>query len=107
MQTVRYLRLYADAMENLTSRTSKWNLSPRTSHHQPHRSTYLTSSPGKQFGLVQCPAGWFGDWHPTPRRQFIIYLSGEMDYEASDGEVRRLTPGNFVLLEDNVWEEPL
>ena len=53
-----------------------------------------------QFGLAQCPAGWFGDWHPTPRRQFIIYLSGEMDYEASDGEVRRLTPGNFVLLED-------
>src|ERR1700736_3102342 len=43
--------------------------------------------PVKQFGLIHCPAGWVGGRHPTPRRQFIAYLSGEMDFEVSDGEV--------------------
>lgn len=30
----------------------------------------------------------------------MIYLSGEMDFEVSDGEVRRLMPGSILLLED-------
>lgn len=38
--------------------------------------------------------------HPAPRRQFVIQLSGEVEVEASDGEVRRLGPGSVVLVED-------
>lgn len=44
--------------------------------------------------------GWHGDWHPAPRRELVIYLSGEGEIEASDGEVRELTPGTVLLAED-------
>jgi hypothetical protein len=40
------------------------------------------------------------DWHPAPRRQFVITLSGEAEVEASDGEVRRIGPGTIMLAED-------
>lgn len=40
------------------------------------------------------------DWHPAPRRQFVITLAGEAEVEASDGEVRRIGPGTVMLAED-------
>ena len=46
------------------------------------------------------PPGWFGDWHPAPRRQFYFQMSGEIEVQVSDGEVRRFTAGSVVLLED-------
>jgi hypothetical protein len=46
------------------------------------------------------PADQLIDWHPAPRRQFVITLSGEAEIEASDGEVRRIGPGTVMLAED-------
>ena len=46
------------------------------------------------------PADQYIDWHPAPRRQFVITLSGEAEVEASDGEVRRITPGTVMLADD-------
>ncbi len=40
------------------------------------------------------------DWHPAPRRQFVITLAGEAEVQASDGEVRRIGPGTVMLAED-------
>ena len=39
--------------------------------------------------------------HPTPRRQFAVILSGLCQTMTTDGEVRRLSPGSIVLLEDS------
>jgi hypothetical protein len=46
------------------------------------------------------PADQYIDWHPAPRRQFVITLSGEAEVEASDGEVRRIGPGTIMLADD-------
>ena len=46
------------------------------------------------------PADQYVDWHPAPRRQFVITLSGEAEIEASDGEVRHIGPGTVMLAED-------
>ena len=41
------------------------------------------------------------DWHPAPRRQFIITLSGPgYEIETSDGSVAQLTLGKVLLVED-------
>jgi hypothetical protein len=40
------------------------------------------------------------DWHPAPRRQFVVNLTGEVEITASDGEVRRFGPGSVMLAED-------
>jgi hypothetical protein len=40
------------------------------------------------------------DFHPAPRRQFIILLSGMLEFECSDGSLRRAGPGDVVLVDD-------
>ena len=52
--------------------------------------------------LILCtiPAEWVGDWHPAPRRQFYIQLSGELEVAVTDGEIRRFSAGSLLLLED-------
>ena len=53
-----------------------------------------------RHGFLRAAPGWFGDWHPTPTRQFMCLLSGALEVSVSDGETRRMTPGAIVLLED-------
>jgi quercetin dioxygenase-like cupin family protein len=53
-----------------------------------------------QFGYISCPVGWFGDWHPTPKRQVFFYLSGQIEAQVSDGEKRLFGPGSITMVED-------
>ena len=50
--------------------------------------------------LLSSPSGWHGSWHPAPHRQLMFLLSGELEVEVSDGEVRRFRPGAVILVED-------
>ncbi len=52
------------------------------------------------FVIISSPAGWLGDWHPAPRQQYMFCLSGELEVEVSDGEIRRFGPGSVLLVED-------
>ena len=56
--------------------------------------------PADQIVFVTLPLGWYGDWHPAPRRQYWIQVSGQIDVEVSDGEIRRFNSGDVALLED-------
>jgi len=40
------------------------------------------------------------DWHPAPRRQYIINLDAGVQITASDGEVRTIGAGEVFLVED-------
>jgi hypothetical protein len=40
------------------------------------------------------------DWHPAPRRQYIINLDGGVQITASDGESRIIGAGEVLLVED-------
>ena len=40
------------------------------------------------------------DWHPAPRRQYIINLDAGVQISASDGEVRTIGAGEVILVED-------
>jgi mannose-6-phosphate isomerase-like protein (cupin superfamily) len=57
-------------------------------------------SPALQYAFCSFPAGWRGDWHPTPQRQIFFVLSGEIAGQVGDGEVRYFKPGDIVLGED-------
>jgi len=50
--------------------------------------------------LFSVPAGWVGDWHPSPCRQFYIQLSGELEIQVGDGEIRKFSAGSIILVED-------
>jgi hypothetical protein len=53
-----------------------------------------------RYGFERVPPGWVGDWHPAPQRILAIYLSGEGEIQASDGELRPIGPGTMLLAED-------
>jgi quercetin dioxygenase-like cupin family protein len=63
----------------------------------PELST-LQQAVGIQFRSTE--AGNFLDWHPAPRRQFVITLSGEVEIGLGDGTIHRFGPGHVTLAED-------
>ena len=40
------------------------------------------------------------DWHPAPRRQYIVNLEAGVRLTASDGESRVINAGEVILVED-------
>jgi hypothetical protein len=56
--------------------------------------------PATAVVFARLQAGWYGDYHPTPRRQFVFTIAGEAEVVASDGEMRRMRPGTVWLTED-------
>ena len=43
---------------------------------------------------------YYLDWHPAPRRQYIINLDAGVQITASDGEARQIGAGEVILVED-------
>jgi hypothetical protein len=54
----------------------------------------------KSISFRYAPADSLVDWHPAPRRQYVINISGEVEYEMRDGTKRRFGPGSILLCED-------
>ena len=48
----------------------------------------------------EAPVGNFIDWHPAPRRQFVIILSGQLEIGLGDGSKHIFGPGDARLVED-------
>jgi len=44
----------------------------------------------------------WGDWHVSPERQYVITLSGTLEFTTRDGETFVLRPGDVLLSEDRV-----
>jgi hypothetical protein len=44
------------------------------------------------------------DWHPAPRRQYVVTLSGESEVELTGGRKIRLGPGHILLAEDTTGQ---
>src|SRR5262245_63628543 len=40
------------------------------------------------------------DWHPAPRRHYIVTLDAGVQITASDGESRKIGAGEILLVED-------
>jgi len=58
---------------------------------------YLASRPR----FTRIPAGMTEvGWHTVPERVLTVRLDGSVEYETSDGEVRHVPAGSFVLVED-------
>jgi hypothetical protein len=40
------------------------------------------------------------NYHPVPKRQYVITLSGQVEIETGDGTIRRFGAGDVMLAED-------
>ncbi len=92
---MRYFRIYADDngethFEDLTIAID-----------QPSNGSDLSALiPATGVMFRRSASDQFIDWHPAPRRQFVITLSGQAEVEASDGDIRQIGPGTIMLAED-------
>ncbi|HEX6683744.1 MAG TPA: cupin domain-containing protein [Candidatus Limnocylindrales bacterium] len=48
----------------------------------------------------QSPPGSQLPWHDAPRRQYVVTLTGTLEFTTRDGETFRLGPGDVLLAED-------
>ena len=53
-----------------------------------------------QIAFREDPVGRYLDWHPAPRRQFVIILSGQLEIGLGDGSKHVFGPGDARLVED-------
>jgi hypothetical protein len=97
---MQYSRYFADETGESHIEDVEVELAPRD-FSPPAPPLHLSPmTPATGVAFVRFPSGWDGDWHPTPRRQFFIFLAGELEGETSDGARRRYGPGSAALLED-------
>jgi len=92
---MNYFRVYADEAGESHFEDIAVELS-----EQSRESALSVLYPVTGVIFRRSPADQFIDWHPAPRRQFVVTLSGAAEIEASDGEIRRIGPGTVMLAED-------
>lgn len=97
---MNYTRIYCDADGESHFENVSVNVAPVD--FAPPAPPLNMAAPLEAERTIICviPVAWVGDWHPTPRRQFYIQLTGELEVAVSDGEKRRFSAGSLVLLED-------
>ncbi len=97
---MKYTRLYADndGESHFEDVEVEFALAEFAPPAPPLELSSFTDA--KRYGFLGALPGWFGDWHPAPKKQVLFYLSGEIEAQVSDGEVRRFGPGSVTLVED-------
>ena len=102
MVKARHVGLYADASGE--SHFSDEEMEVREVNFAPPAPPLNLSAfvPVERMALLVRPVGWFGDWHPAPRKQFFFQMAGEVEVRVSDGEARHFGPGSVLLLEDTI-----
>ena len=103
-EPLTYVRIYADSTGASHFDDAQFDMS--LADYAPPAPPISVSDvvPADGVMFLSSPIGWFGDFHPAPRRQFIFFLSGELEVEVSDGETRRFGPGAMLVLEDTVGQ---
>jgi hypothetical protein len=97
---MKYTRLYADSdgethfedVEVEFEDGKIWSGSPRLGLSTPQPTS-------DSFFLTTYEA-FVNDYHPTPRKQWFVVLSGLGEFGTTDGEIRQLKAGGMVLLDD-------
>ena len=82
------------------------------SHFEDLAIPLLPSDYGKMSALVpavgvlfrETPRGGSLDFHPAPRRQLVVTLSGVGEVECGDGARRRFGAGDILLAEDTTGQ---
>ena len=97
---MKYVRLYADEEGESHFEQVEVDLAPTDYAPPAPPINVSTPIPANQLIFLAVPPGWTGDWHPSPARQFMIFTAGELEIEASDGQVQLFAEGDVGFGED-------
>jgi quercetin dioxygenase-like cupin family protein len=63
-------------------------------------NTISRSGPAHTITFEETAAGASLDWHNAPHRQYVITLSGRLEFETRSGKKQTIEPGDILLAED-------
>jgi len=61
---------------------------------------HLTRAFAASGVIVDLPHGLNQDWHVAPSRQIVVVLTGRLEVETTDGQMRRWGPGDMFMADD-------
>ena len=95
-----FLRIFAD--ETGESHAEWLDLQMSTKAFAPPAPPLDVSDPAKAstVTMLRLAPDWHGEWHPTPAKQWLFFLRGEVNVQVSDGTSCSVATGSIVLLED-------
>lgn len=96
---MKYIELYTD--DDMKSYFKEIQVDAETS--QP-LGNYSKKYSVKNMIFREFEKGASFDWHTAPQPQYIVYLEGEVEVEASGGEKRTFKPGEVLFATDLVGE---
>jgi hypothetical protein len=100
-ERVTCLRIYADAKGETHMQDIDIALLPREffKDRAPLRLSDTLGASG--CNICRVPSGMHEvGWHNPRGRKLVIWLTGDVEFETSDGDVRRVAAGSIVLAED-------
>jgi len=98
-ERVTCLRIFADAAGETHMEDVDIAFQPRKLFKDNPPLRLSDNFPASWFNICHVPAGMCEvDWHNPPRRLLVLWLTGEVEFETSDGNVRRLPAGSVVPL---------
>jgi quercetin dioxygenase-like cupin family protein len=70
--------------------------------YQPHLpfSERTAPEPAETIHFARHLPGYFMDWHPAPRRQYVVFLAGQNEITVGDGTRMVFGAGDVLLAED-------
>jgi hypothetical protein len=100
-ERVTCLRIFADASGETHMEDVDIALQPRKLFKDNPPLRLSNNFAASWFNICHVPSGMHEvDWHNPPQRLLVLWLTGEVEFETSDGNIRRLPAGSAVLAED-------
>jgi quercetin dioxygenase-like cupin family protein len=92
---IRLLRIFTgdDDQSNFSVGEIEWNETEAL-------NAISKSERAKTISFEETAAGASLDWHNAPHRQYVITLSGRLEFESRTGARQVVEPGDILLAED-------
>jgi quercetin dioxygenase-like cupin family protein len=93
--TIRLIRLFTDddGQSHFAAGKVEWRQSVGP-------NAVSASETAQSISFEETAAGSSLDWHDAPRRQYVITLSGRLEFESRTGTKQIVEPGDVLLAED-------
>ena len=83
--------------EEKVSKVETWTIGTKEHGHGTFVSDLI---PCDSVRLAETEPGGVYDWHPAPRRQYVVTLTGSVEFTFGNGDVLVVKPGDVFLAGD-------
>ena len=97
---MQFTEIYADEAGETHLRDVPIHLAPRDFAPPSAPVGVSIDTPLTTGVFLELPPGWDPEYHPSPRRQWVVILRGKLNTTVTDGASADFRPGDIVFLND-------